>query len=83
MTPSDALFTSWMLDLTANEHSECLLQSMVKIIFYDPRAIFRLTGTDSVFEEALDHVILGMFTSYYLHPTKHDSDNIDRVRSTK
>lgn len=40
-----------------------------------------LTIIDQLFEEALYHVILGMFT-FYLEPIKSVSDSIDSVRNT-
>ena len=40
-----------------------------------------LTIIDQLFEEALDHVILGMFT-FYLQSIEFLSDSIDSVRNT-
>lgn len=48
-----------MLGLISNEHSECLQQSMIKVLSFFPIESSVLTFIDRIFEEALDHVILG------------------------
>lgn len=64
------LWKARRVEFLVTEYSKCLQQSMVKGLSYSSMKKSVLTVIDRILEEALDHLILGMFTSTY---TSHNT----------